>query len=111
MRTAQQDDLTFPCTGRCTMVRVEITLLCVDDSPNVGLAHRAVREALARLRLVVPVKERVVTMAAEAAATGFHGSPTILIDGKDPFDTSGDGGGLSCRLYPTPNGLEGAPSV
>ena len=57
-----------------------------------------------------------VQSEADAAKSGFAGSPTILIDGDDLFPGPLHGpasaaGGLSCRLYPTSTGLAGAPSV
>lgn len=42
---------------------------------------------------------------------GFHGSPSILVDGVDVFAGAGAGLDLSCRLYQTPDGPAGAPSV
>jgi hypothetical protein len=51
-----------------------------------------------------------ITTAEEAEGVGFAGSPTILIDGRDPF-RGGAAPGLACRRYSTEAGLEGAPSV
>ncbi len=48
----------------------------------------------------------------DAAATGgFHGSPIILIDGKDPF--AGVVSPSVCRvdIYQTPDGPAGAPTL
>ena len=42
---------------------------------------------------------------------GFHGSPSILVDGVDVFAEPGAGVGLSCRIYRTPEGLAGAPTL
>jgi hypothetical protein len=52
-----------------------------------------------------------VATPEEAKAIGFPGSPTILIDGRDPFGGESAPVGFACRLYQTPTGLEGAPSV
>jgi hypothetical protein len=38
-------------------------------------------------------------------------SPTILVDGRDPWAETSDGFGLSCRIYRTEAGLEGSPSL
>jgi hypothetical protein len=46
--------------------------------------------------------------AAERAR--FHGSPTILIDGRDPFGNENGPFGLSCRVYETEDGPQGAPT-
>lgn len=54
----------------------------------------------------------VVVDATTAAAAGMTGSPTLLIDGTDPFARAGLEPSLSCRLYPHEDGhAEGAPSV
>jgi hypothetical protein len=87
-----------------------ITVLHVPDCPNLGLLRARLAEALDRLGGSVPVEERVVVEAEEAARLGFGGSPTLLVDGRDPFPTTA-AGWLTCRLYPTPSGPQGAPTV
>jgi hypothetical protein len=42
---------------------------------------------------------------------GFTGSPTLLIEGTDPFARPGAPVALACRTYPTPSGLAGAPTI
>lgn len=42
----------------------------------------------------------------------MHGSPTLLIDGMDPFTQLGQPPGMSCRLYRDEDGrISGSPSV
>ena len=42
----------------------------------------------------------------------MHGSPTILVDGTDPFAAPGEPASVSCRLYRDDNGqVESAPSA
>ncbi|HXH78738.1 hypothetical protein [Nocardioides sp.] len=53
----------------------------------------------------------MVDTIEEAERVGFHGSPSILVDGVDAFAEPGDGVGLSCRIYRTPDGLAGAPTI
>jgi hypothetical protein len=48
---------------------------------------------------------------AEAAAVGFAGSPTFMVDGIDLFGHRPGGGSLTCRVYVTPGGLAGVPTV
>ena len=48
---------------------------------------------------------------AQAAQWGLHGSPSVLVDGQDPFAEPGAAVGLACRLYRTPEGLRGAPTL
>ena len=45
-----------------------------------------------------------------AVARGFRGSPTVLIDGVDPFSDEETPVGLACRIYCTEDGYAGSPS-
>ncbi len=47
----------------------------------------------------------------EAERTGFRGSPSILIDGADAFADPDAPVGLSCRVYQTPHGPTGSPTL
>lgn len=47
----------------------------------------------------------------DAVAKGFHGSPTILVDGNDPFAVDETPAGLTCRIYQTASGPAGTPSL
>jgi hypothetical protein len=48
----------------------------------------------------LPVTTRLIASDDEAAQVGMSGSPTLLIDGVDPFTAVGQcDAGLSCRLY------------
>lgn len=61
--------------------------------------------------MTLEIVHRMIGDADQATAAGMTGSPTLLIDGRDPFE-SGQAPSLSCRLYPTDTGrLDGAPSV
>ena len=51
-----------------------------------------------------------VATPEDAERLRFRGSPTILIDGLDPFAEESAPVGLSCRVLPTPDGLRGAPT-
>lgn len=52
-----------------------------------------------------------VESEVEADRLSFRGSPTILIDGRDPFAVEDAPVGFSCRVYLTDVGYEGSPSV
>ncbi len=70
---------------------------------------------LDRLRQVtdLPVTTQEITTDTAAAALGMAGSPTLLINGVDPFRNPNQGGGaLACRIYRDENGYAvPAPSV
>jgi hypothetical protein len=91
---------------------VSVVLLFSPDCPNWRLADERLREALALTgRDDVRVQHRLVATPEEAEAAGFRGSPTVLIDGQDPFSQPDAPAGLSCRVFRTEAGLTGAPTV
>jgi Alkylmercury lyase/Bacterial regulatory proteins, gntR family len=90
---------------------MDITILHVADCPHVGLARDRLGMALDQLGLDARVHHLLVTSDNDAAVAGLRGSPTILIDGHDPFPDSDATTRLACRLYRTDAGTEGAPSV
>jgi uncharacterized protein (TIGR03083 family) len=53
------------------------------------------------------VRRRVVGDEREAAEAGMHGSPTLLVDGADPFAAPGELPSLSCRLHRDASGRTG----
>jgi hypothetical protein len=90
---------------------MELTLLTVPDCPNAAAFEERLAAALASHPGAV-VRRRVITGEQEAAEAGMHGSPTLLIDGTDPFAAPGQPPSLSCRLYRDAAGRTGAvPSV
>jgi hypothetical protein len=89
-----------------------VTLLSLDGCANRDLAHRRLLAALAAVgRADEPIRHVVVETPEEATRLGFIGSPTILVDGRDPFATGEERPALACRLYVTPEGLAGSPTV
>jgi hypothetical protein len=86
-----------------------IELLHVPDCPHRAPARRNLDAALAETGVAATVTERQVADADEAARVGLHGSPTVLVDGRDPF--GGEGASLACRLYRDDIGVHGAPTV
>jgi hypothetical protein len=91
---------------------VQIEVLTVPECPHRDEAMTRVGHALAVIgRGDVVVVERVITDLDEATSAGMRGSPTILIDGHDPFAMAAEQPSFSCRLLPTDSGLDGAPSI
>ncbi len=76
------------------------------------LGAQRLREAIALAGLAdVEVVYRQVESLDDAVRLGFGGSPSFLINGVDPFPSTAQAGGLTCSLYPTDGGLQGAPTV
>ena len=74
-----------------------LEVLHVPDCPNLPpLLHRLQRVT------DLPVTAREIRTTAEAEAAGMAGSPTLLINGRDPFrpaDRSEHECGVACRIY------------
>jgi hypothetical protein len=90
---------------------VSVTLLYFAGCPNWKIAEERLRLALSRCGNDTPVTTQAVETQEEALALGLTGSPTILLDGHDPFGDPSAVASLSCRLYPTPDGLAGSPTI
>ncbi|MET3705507.1 Co/Zn/Cd efflux system component [Arthrobacter sp. UYEF6] len=92
--------------------KVRIELLHIDDCPNVAKALEQVEAALVALgRQDIRVHMRRIKTSADTAGTGFAGSPTITADGADIFPAGAPAGDLACRIYLTPDGLAGVPTI
>lgn len=90
---------------------MDIEILYVPDCPNLDRAVVRVLEALDQTGLSASVHESEVASVDVARARGMRGSPTVLIDGRDPFGSDDVDGSMSCRLYRFGAGVDGAPSV
>ena len=77
---------------------MELTLLTVPACPNAAAFEERLAAALVGHPDAV-VHRREIADEREATAAGMHGSPTLLIDGVDPFAAPGQSASLSCRLY------------
>ena len=92
--------------------RSEVRLLYFDDCPNWRTAEARLKEVLSDIGGDHgEVVYQQVTTPEQAAEVGFRGSPTILVDGVDPFAQPGDPTGLACRIYRTADGPQPAPTV
>jgi hypothetical protein len=102
-----------PATVTCRMMgAVNVSLLYFDGCPNWDVADERLREALALVgHGGAAVEYRRVSTPEEAEEAQFRGSPTILINARDPFLDHESPVGLSCRVYRTPDGLAGSPTV
>ena len=92
---------------------MELTLLTVPGCPNAAAFEERLGLALAGVNNPAAiVRRREVADEREAAQAGMHGSPTLLVNGVDPFAEPGQAPALSCRLYRDAAGrASGAPPV
>ena len=89
---------------------MDVTLLYFDGCPNWKIADERLR-LLALERPDLTVRRQLVRTPEEAEQVGFLGSPSIQVDGIDVFAQPGSPVGLTCRMYPTPDGYAGAPTL
>lgn len=90
---------------------MEIEVLVVPDCPHQGPATELIAAALADTGVRAHVTITTIATHDQALQRGFTGSPTILLNGSDPFATPDSPAALTCRLYPTPDGLRGVPEL
>jgi hypothetical protein len=89
---------------------MRITVLTVPDCPNGPVVRARIAEVLDGR--AVEVEQIEVSDVAQAERLGMTGSPTVLVDGTDPFAVPGAALSVSCRLYRGADGsVGGAPSV
>jgi hypothetical protein len=87
-----------------------LTVLAVPDCPHLPALEERVAQVLSGAPGTVvrrlTVTTVTVTTVEEAAQWGMHGSPTLLVDGRDPFAEPGAQASVSCRV-----GTAALPSV
>ena len=88
---------------------MDVTLLYFDRCPNREETDSHLRVLAEESPDMVITRVRVES-PEDADRVGFRGSPSVLIDGTDPFSDPDAPVGLSCRPYPTPDGLAGSPT-
>lgn len=91
---------------------MQIELLYFEGCPNWTVSDERLTQALKAVnRDDITVKRRRIATSQEAEAARFTGSPTLRVDGRDPFATGDEQVGLACRVYSTPDGISGSPTV
>ena len=86
---------------------MNVVLQYFDDCPHWRVADEHLRAALRILGRDDGAVRYVQGTAEDADRIGFRGSPTILVDGHDPFGAPGSPVGLACRV----SGNGAVPSV
>jgi hypothetical protein len=89
---------------------MEIELCYFDGCPNWQATEAMLLRILGELGIDVEVHHTLIETPEAAERLGFRGSPTVLINGRDPFADPKAPIGLSCRIYRTETGLAGSPS-
>jgi hypothetical protein len=91
---------------------MRVQVVYFDGCPSWQVAAERLQAALPRTgHGDVRVELVQVRSPAEALAARSAGSPTLLVDGRDLFPGAAPTSQLACRVYPTPQGLSGSPSL
>ena len=87
----------------------DVTVLYFDGCPNWEVADQRLKQLQPEIGFTLQYAK--VGTPEEAERTSFRGSPTVLVDGTDPFATGDEPTGLACRVYTTPDGQQGSPTL
>lgn len=91
---------------------MHVSIVYFDGCPDWDLARERLEHAIDDAGVGhVDVDLVSVATREKALSQGMRGSPTILMDGADPFATPGMPRGLACRIVATEHGPDGSPSV
>ena len=91
---------------------MHLEILQVPDCPNVQLLEQRIEHVLAEESIDWELRHVIVDDPRSAMLAGMTGSPTLLVDGRDPFAEPDQVPNVSCRLYRDSTGeVGGAPTV
>ena len=89
---------------------MKVTLQYFNGCPN-WKETEAHLETLRAEGFDVQLDHHLIETPEAAEQFKFRGSPTVIIDGVDPFARPDAPVGLSCRVYATEDGYAGSPSL
>jgi len=90
---------------------MKIELLYFDDCPSWKAALSNLETALATESVEAEIQLIEVVDRDQAARLKFLGSPSFCVNGQDWWPEVRETYNLSCRVYATPQGMRGVPTV
>ena len=90
---------------------MKVVVQYFESCPGWRVVARGIEDLIERHGLEVDLRYQRVETLEEARAHGFHGSPTILVDGRDPFAGEDAEVCFACRIYRTETGPAPSPSI
>jgi hypothetical protein len=90
---------------------MQVDLLYFDGCPSYEEALKNMRAALAAEGLEADIRLLLIENDVEAARLKFLGSPSFRVDDIDLWYEERSRYNLSCRVYVTPQGMRGVPTV
>ncbi len=88
---------------------MDLELQYFEECPSWELAAANVKHLTNEFDL--SIRHQLVDTPEKATQFSFRGSPTMIVDGADLFPTQDAEVGLSCRIYQTPDGPAGSPTI
>ncbi len=88
---------------------IDVTIQFVEACPHWATTYSLVAGLLDEANIPAVLKTQLIGSSEEASEFEFRGSPTVLIDGTDPFFDPHMPVALACRLYLSPDGSSGVP--
>lgn len=90
---------------------MKIELLYIDDCPSWETGLQNLKSAMQQEGIVADIDLVMIRDDFEAMRFKFLGSPSFLVNGNDLWHETRETFALSCRVYPTPEGIKGWPTV
>ncbi len=90
---------------------MKIELLYFDGCPSWQTALENLKCALQMEGISKFVNVIEIQNDEQAGTEEFLGSPSIRVDGRDLWFEERENYSLSCRVYATPDGIKGAPTI
>jgi hypothetical protein len=87
----------------------QIEIRYFDGCPHWEQTRHLVEEVLAAEGIEADVRLTAIADPEIAERLAFRGSPTVLVDGVDPWGNPAAPVGLSCRVYRTGDSFSGTP--
>jgi hypothetical protein len=90
---------------------MKIELLYFDGCPSWEAGLKNLQAAISEENLSASIEMVNVADGDDATRLKFLGSPHFRVDGHDLWHEERENYSLSCRVYPTPEGIKGFPTV
>ncbi|MBI3174328.1 MAG: thioredoxin family protein [Anaerolineae bacterium] len=90
---------------------MKIELLYFDGCPSWEIALKNLETALQEENIIASIKTIKITDDEDATRLNFLGSPHFRVDGKDLWHEVRETFSMSCRVYSTPEGIKGFPTI
>jgi hypothetical protein len=90
---------------------IQISLLYFDGCPSWQVALENLQKVIEVDKLPAEIRLIKIKSPEQAQQERFLGSPSFRINGMGLWPEEREHYTLSCRVYSTPNGLKGSPSI